>query len=161
MHIADLQRLHEYGSYANQKLLAVVATLSPEQFTRDMGGSYGSVRNTLVHVVSADLGWIERAGGPARGPKLEAAEYSTPAAVLTVFERAEKTGRAFLATLKDEDLSRSIDVPFGGPPPKRIALGDALQHAAIHAVHHRGQTAMILRMLGVVPGNFDYLFFAM
>jgi uncharacterized damage-inducible protein DinB len=34
-----------------------------------------------------------------------------------------------------------------------------LQHGANHAVHHRGQIALLLRMLGVAPGTFDLLFY--
>ena len=40
-----------------------------------------------------------------------------------------------------------------------MPLGELLQHAAIHGIHHRGQAALLLRMLGVAPGNVDILFY--
>ena len=40
-----------------------------------------------------------------------------------------------------------------------MPLGELMQHAAIHGVHHRGQVALLLRVLGQVPGNFDMLFY--
>jgi uncharacterized damage-inducible protein DinB len=32
-----------------------------------------------------------------------------------------------------------------------------MRHAAIHGVHHSGQVAMQLRLLGRAPGSFDIL----
>ena len=63
MTVKDLERLYDYGYWANKKLLAVVAQLTPEQFTQTVAGSYGSVRNTLVHILSAEWGWLDRCGG--------------------------------------------------------------------------------------------------
>ena len=47
MNADDLQRLYNYGYWANEQLLGVVSELTPEQFTRTVAESYGSVRNTL------------------------------------------------------------------------------------------------------------------
>ena len=40
-----------------------------------------------------------------------------------------------------------------------MSLGELMQHAAIHAVQHRGQVALLLKLLGYTPGNFDILFY--
>jgi uncharacterized damage-inducible protein DinB len=36
-------------------------------------------------------------------------------------------------------------------------VGGLMQHSAVHAVHHRGQVALLLRTLRYAPGNFDLL----
>src|SRR6202046_5857282 len=46
----DIQLLYEYDRWANNRVLQAVSTLSAEEFTRDLGGSLGSVRATLVHM---------------------------------------------------------------------------------------------------------------
>ena len=68
MTVADLVRLFDYSYWANRRLLGTIAQLAPDQFTQEIGGSYGSIRNTLVHIMSAEWGWLDRCGGPARGP---------------------------------------------------------------------------------------------
>jgi uncharacterized damage-inducible protein DinB len=37
--------------------LEAVSALNTEQFTRDLAGSFGSVRNTLVHIVGGEWDW--------------------------------------------------------------------------------------------------------
>jgi uncharacterized damage-inducible protein DinB len=158
--VSDLDRLYAYHYWANNRLLSVVKRLSPEEFTRSVAGSYGSVRNTLVHVLSAEWGWLDRCGGPARGARLNSADYPSMAMVLETWERVEGYMRAFLATLEDADLLRNVEFSFGKGPKHSVPVGELLQHGAVHAVHHRGQVALLLRMLGHAPGDFDLLYFA-
>ena len=43
----DIQLLFEYDRWANHRALQAASALKAEQFTRDLGGSFGSVRDTL------------------------------------------------------------------------------------------------------------------
>lgn len=158
MTVKDLERMFEYGYWANRRLFEVVAKLTPEEFTRQVAGGYGSVRNTLVHTLSAEWGWLERCGGgPPRGPALKPDDYQTFESLRARWDEVERYVRDFLATLTDDDLDRMIQFNLGELRGGRV--GALMQHAANHGVHHRGQIAVLLRMLGHVPGNFDILFF--
>ena len=160
MRVSDLERLYDYSYWANQKLFGVLSQLTPEQFTRPVAGSYGSIRNTLVHILSAEWGWLDRCGGPARGERLNPEDYPTLESLAEAWRRVEGYMREFLAGLKDEDLAREVEFAIGGGPARSAPRGDLMLHAAVHAVHHRGQVALLLRMLGYAPGNFDLLVYA-
>ena len=54
----DIQLLFEYDRWANNRVLRAVSALSDEQFTRDLGGSFPSVRDTLVHILGGEWGWL-------------------------------------------------------------------------------------------------------
>jgi uncharacterized damage-inducible protein DinB len=157
---SDLRRLYDYNYWANEKLLAVVSQLSPEEFTREVSGSYGSIRNSLVHVLSAEWGWLDRCGGHARGAKLEAADYPDASTLIARWGQVEGWMRGFLAELADEDLARDIEFAMGTGAKHVVPLGDLMHHSVIHAVHHRGQVAVMLRTLGHTPGNFDMLIYS-
>ena len=159
MRVSDLERLFEYNYWANRKLFEVVARLQPEQFTQSVAGSYGSIRNTMVHVLSAEWGWLDRCGGPPRGERLNPEDYPTATSLEQAWAPVEGNMRAFLAALGDDDLQRSIEFSLGGGPKRSVPLGQVLQHAAAHAMHHRGQVSLLLRVLGHVPGNFDMIIF--
>ena len=159
MTVKDLQALYDYSYWANKKLFEVLAGLTPEQFTEVVAGSYGSVRNTMVHVLSAEWGWLDRCGGAPRGAALVASDYPTLTSLLDRWQQVEASVRTFLGDLRDEDLDRVVEFAFGSGPKHAMRLGELMHHAAIHGVHHRGQVALLLRSLGQVPGNFDILFY--
>jgi len=157
--IADFAYLYDYGHWANGKLFEVLAELTPEEFTRDVAGSYGSVRNTFVHLLSAEWGWIDRCGGAPRGGPLQAADYPTVESVVAAARQIEGHVDDFLATLTDDDVVRPVEFSLGGGPKKTRTLGQLLHHAATHGVHHRGQLVLLLRSLGQGPGNIDLIVF--
>lgn len=159
MTVKDLERLYDYGYWANRKLFQVVSQLTPEQFTQTVAGSYGSIRNTLVHVLSAEWGWLDRCGGAERGPALKPEDYPTLESLVDTWSTVEAHVREFLSKQKDDDLARTVE--FTNPRGKKrsMVLGALIQHAANHGVHHRGQVALLLRSIGYAPGNVDMLFY--
>jgi hypothetical protein len=96
MTVSDLERLYDYGYWANKKLLAVLTELTTEQFTRVVAGSYGSVRNTLVHVLSAEWGWLDRCGGHPRGPVLRPSDYPNVNSLVETWTKVEGVGTPIL-----------------------------------------------------------------
>jgi len=157
MNVDDLRSRYDYDRWANARLMSVSERLTPEEFTREIGGGKGSVRNTLVHILSAESGWLARCGGPERGPKLNPQDFPTLASVKDAWKQVDQHMIDFLATLSDEDLQRTIAFSLDGPEPLKMPLGEMMEHAANHAVHHRGQVSLILRMLGQEPGDIDLL----
>jgi len=159
MTVADLERLFDYNSWANRKLIDAMSGLAPDQFTQNVAGSYGSLRNTLVHMMSAEWGWIDRCGGPKRGPALKADDYPTIESVTSRWREVESHFRGFLSTLTDADLDRAVEFTLPGINARALPIGALLQHAANHSAHHRGQIAILLRTLGRAPGNVDLVLY--
>src|ERR1700741_3135884 len=54
----DLKLLFEYDRWANDRTLQAVSALTPEQFTRDLGGSLPSVRDAVAHIVGGQWIWL-------------------------------------------------------------------------------------------------------
>jgi uncharacterized damage-inducible protein DinB len=158
MTVKDLERLYDYSYWANKNLFQVASQLTSEQFTQTVAGSYGSIRNTLVHVLSAEWGWLDRCGGPERGPALRPDDFPTLESLVNAWRTVEGYVREFLSKLKDEDLNRTVEFTNPRGEKRSGVLGALLQHGATHGVHHRGQVALLLRSLGYTPGNFDLLF---
>jgi uncharacterized damage-inducible protein DinB len=159
MTVKDLEVLYDYGYWANKKLFHLISQLTPEQFAQPVAGSYGSIRNTLVHALSAEWGWMERCGGQKRGPRLNPDDYPTVEFLVEAWNKVEGYMRDFLSKRKEEDLARDIEFTIGEPEKHTMRLGYLMQHAGIHGVHHRAQVALLLRMLSYEPGNYDMLIY--
>jgi uncharacterized damage-inducible protein DinB len=159
MTVKDLEILFDYGYWANRKLFEVISRLTPDQFTRTVDESHGSIRNTMVHALSAEWGWLSRCGGPHRGAPLNAADYPMPESLAATWNSVEGYLREFLSRLRDEDLARPVEFAIAGTAKRSMPLGQLLQHAANHGVHHRGQVSLLLRLLGHAPDNFDLLLY--
>ena len=54
----DIQLLYQYDRWANHRVFQAASILNAEKFTRDLGGSFPSLRDTLVHIVGCEKSWL-------------------------------------------------------------------------------------------------------
>src|SRR5690242_19270304 len=65
-----LEVLFHHNTWANLKLLDFCEGLSDEQLDATTNGTYGSIRNTIHHIVGAEVSYVRRVNGklPAEPP---------------------------------------------------------------------------------------------
>src|SRR5262250_1910079 len=112
----DIQLLCEYDRWANNRVLHAVSALSSEQFARDLGGSFRSVRDTLLHIIGGEWGWLTYWKEPTHGPAFLAELWDRHDAlfrpdafpniqvVRLKWAKVEKEQTEFLDRLTDEAL---------------------------------------------------------
>jgi uncharacterized damage-inducible protein DinB len=64
----DIRLLYEYDRWANRRVLKAASTLSDEQFTRAMSGSFHCVRDTLLHILGGEWIWLAYWRNPPDSP---------------------------------------------------------------------------------------------
>ncbi len=74
----EIRTLYEYDAWANGRTLNACAALTQEQLTRNLGNSFGSVRDTLVHILGAQMIWLERLHGRLAVRNAEAGRLPGP-----------------------------------------------------------------------------------
>ena len=159
----DVQLLFEYDRWANKSVLQAAATLSGEQFTRDLGGSFRSVRDTLVHIVSGEWGWLTILKEPALTSAFvtdlwdrieltfDPKAYCDIAAVRRKWSEVEREQIDFVSGVTDESLMRMLPIRT-----THLSLAHLMQHMANHSTYHRGQVSMMMRQLGGKPAATDF-----
>ncbi len=56
----EIQLLYTFNDWANKRILQAASALTPEQFTKPLGNSFSSIRDTLVHMYGAEGVWLLR-----------------------------------------------------------------------------------------------------
>ena len=159
----DIQLLFEYDRWANHRVLQAASALSAEQFTRDLGGSFRSVRDTLLHIISGEWGWLTYWKEPKpdaefvadlrarRDALFHQDAFRSADDVKTKWEEVEKEQIEFVNWVAEESLARML--PVRG---SQLSLGHLMQHLANHSTYHRGQVALMIRQLGAEPVATDF-----
>ena len=153
MNIQDLRTLLDYHYWARDRALDAAALLTPEQFTRDLGSSFKSVRDTLAHAYSAEWAWHSRWHGTSPTSMLPFDQFPDVASLRKVWTDHEAKMRAFVAAVDDEGLSRVYEFKTLNGQSGSSPFWQMLQHVVNHASYHRGQVTTMLRQLGAQPGK--------
>lgn len=166
MTVDDIQRLFEYDRWANKRILEAAGALSGEQFTRDLGGSFRSVRDTLLHIIGGEWGWLTYWRAPSHSAAFLADLWERHDAlfrpdafpdltsVRLKWAEVEKEQTEFVNCLTDEALRKTLLVRTAP-----LSLGLLMQHLANHSTYHRGQIAHMMRQLGAKPVATDFHLF--
>lgn len=164
----DIQLLYEYDRWANNRVLQAVSTLSAEEFTRDLGGSFRSVRDTLLHIVDGESGWLTCWKEPSpsstfiidfwtrHDARFSPAAFPDLAAVQLKWAEVEREQIEFVNRITNESLERML--PVGST---QISLAHLMQHLANHSTYHRGQMSLMMRQLAAEPLATDFAMFLM
>ena len=156
--LPDVLDLYAYTRWADARMLGGVDALTAEQFTRVLGGSFPSVRDTLVHVLQANWVWLSRWKGSADGAVPDLGECNTPALVRARWDELTAAQSAFLDDLTDHALARPIAIRTRSGLATEMPLVDSMRHVANHATYHRGQVTTYLRQLGAKAVSTDLLY---
>ena len=152
-----IRELYVYNHWANQRVLASLAPLSGEQFTRNLGNSFSSVRDTVAHILAAEWIWLERWLGRSPKALLPASDFPTVAAIRERWATVEQDRNRFIQTLTAAKLLESVAYTNTRGEDYSHLLWQQMTHVVNHSSYHRGQVTTLLRQLGAEPQNTDFL----
>src|SRR2546427_7271346 len=153
MTVQDLQTMLDYHYWARDRLLAAVEALTAEQYTRDLGSSFKSIRDTVTHIYAAEWAWYERWQGRSPTTLLPADQFPDLAALRRTWAEHETKMRAFVAELGEGGADRIIEYTLLSGHAGASPIWQMLQHVVNHASYHRGQVTTMLRQIGAAPAK--------
>ena len=145
-----LADVFDHNVWATLRLLDVCLGLSPEELETKVPGTYGSILDTMRHIVGADASYLATVSGE-RFERINEETMDLPD-LRRVMERIGPAWTAILA--EDLDPERVVvrqreDGSTGAP------LGLRLAQVVHHGTDHRSQVCTALTTLGMEPPEID------
>lgn len=167
MKVDEIKLLYDYNDWANQRILATCARVTPEQYTAPTtcGNGWNSLRATMVHLL--DSIWQTRITlqGYYNEPLADQAAYDATELHEDAFptfdalkERwmiEQREMRAYINTLTDEPLNDKIRYVIPGIV-REYVLWQFLLDDIYHQTQHRTEAAVQLTSYGLSPGEFEF-----
>ncbi len=157
--MTTLTELLAYDRWANHKILDAVTALDTVQFTKPMSGSFGSVRDTLVHLAWAEWIWTKRWQGTSPQERADPRDFPTAESIAKYMQETE-AAQAEIFKGREPDI-RGVRIRYTNLKKEvyEYSFEEMVHHLTMHSAYHRGQLATLLRQLGEVPPTTDYLVF--
>ncbi len=147
-----LAHMFRHHLWANMGILGACEGLAHEVLDAKVEGTYGSIRDTLVHLFASEERYLARITEYAPEPPL--AEGTFPGLV-GLRERGRASSEAFLGLAEKETGDRVIS----GTHPRfgkfAIPVSTFFAQAINHATEHRAHVCTILTQQGVEPPVLD------
>lgn len=168
-HQDQVRGFAKYNRDFNLSLFNQLAGLSENERKRDMGAFFGSIHDTLNHILLADRIWLGRfAKAIPDMSALRNAEliheflslrqelYSDFGELLRERQATDQVIADWVEELTDELLAQSMRYSNSKGQIREHPVWLAVAHMFNHQTHHRGQVTALLYQLGHDPGVTDY-----
>jgi uncharacterized damage-inducible protein DinB len=138
---------YKHNLWANLRLLDTCADLTDAQLDASAPGTYGRIRDTLLHLFLAEESYLARL--TAQEPKSRLSYRESPS-IETLREHARRSGEGLTAVASTADPAHMVCGTYRGEPYE-LPVIVLLMQAIHHANEHRSQIATVLSQIGVQP----------
>jgi len=146
-----LTTLFGHNAWATLKLLDFCAGLNDAQLDATAIGGFGSIRDTLQHIVGAEVSYVERVNGKLPAKPLAPNQFPP-------FEVLKDAVRWAGDELLQLALSARNDTSVRQRPPRQrieYKLASLMVQALSHSTEHRTQISAIITQLGMEPPDMS------
>lgn len=150
---AEIHTHLRYSTWASQRLLEAAQKLNPDDLTRNVGISHGSILGTLSHIHFVDRIWYSR----VVDPKVNVIRESDLATLEREWPVIHRLWETWAAALQPADLARMVAYKALDGTPSETEAEKVVLHLVNHNTLHRGQVMGMIRQLGIAPPSTDLI----
>ena len=152
-----LPRMARYNTWANQRVFDACAAIATEQLSEEAKGTYGTVGETLAHMVEVEEIYLLMLRGDDVSQVTNDDSHMTHDSAWFA-SRSRELGDGYRETLEEKDeawLGETFIVPWFGFP---LTRRDGLLQVWLHSAQHRAQVLSALGSHGIEVPDVDYIY---
>jgi uncharacterized damage-inducible protein DinB len=139
-----------FTNWATRRVLEGCRPLAPQELGRTFDLGWGSVRQTVLHMISSDMYWTDRLLGRGerdvpedthRDASVEAMLAMHAAASAELYEVARRL-------VEEGKLDAPVKLLYAEYGGHSVRVASVLAHVVNHGSHHRAHVRAMLRQLG-------------
>jgi len=150
--------LARFNAWANQQIYGTCSLLSDKQYRLDRKAFFGSIHNTLNHLLVVDRLWLSRLEGTECGiSSLDQILYAKFDALRAARTKEDNHLIDYVDALDETRISESTDYELMNGAPGNTPRDLILITLFNHQTHHRGQIHAMLTQAGQHPRDMDII----
>lgn len=157
---SHFETLAAYNRWANTRLYDACAGLGDAARKRDRRAFFGSIHNTLNHILVGDRLWLDRVEGiDSDAVTLDHVLFDDFDALRDARTAEDDRLDRVLADMEEERIAGDLDYRNVAGEPFRTPMRLVWTHLFNHQTHHRGQVHGMLSHAGVSPPELDLIYY--
>ena len=160
MFLDHFKTMAAYNRWANGRLYDACAGLGDAERKRDRAAFFGSIHNTLNHILVGDRAWLARIEGVSDGGiALDTVLFDDFGELRRAREAEDDRIDRVLAAMTEDRLAG--DLAYSNLSGTRFLTPMRLvwTHMFNHETHHRGQVHDMLSQAGTAPPELDLIYY--
>jgi uncharacterized damage-inducible protein DinB len=158
--LLSYQDVFDYFKKEREGLVQIFKIMSDEEFTKNRGLSFESIKDVFVHTVIVEDNWLHyRAAGLGESTqKLE--NFRNLQEIMRYITEVDTKTNSLFKNITSNDLKKMVKRPLPDGKETVYPLGDVLYHIPIEAIHHYGEIFAEFWKLNINAPYYSYLLYA-
>ncbi|MGD0280148.1 MAG: DinB family protein [Smithella sp.] len=154
----NILKLLEYNQFLRRRYLETLSKLSREDFVKDRGASFPSLRDIFLHILFVvDFYFNYILQGNPDYPSPDYDKYDSIEKITKYLEQLESKSNDYLSKLTPEELKKNIEKKQRDGSKLLAPVEDMLLDFFQEETHHRGELIALLWQMDVAPPHMGFI----
>lgn len=150
--------LAHYNIWADNVVIGWLQQIDDEQWNQCIISSFSSIKQTAVHIVSAQKIWVDFWTNAPHPVYLSTEFKGTKEELTEIWQKTSAALKQFIESYPEENYQQEISIIKPNGEEARMVFSQTFPHMVNHSTYHRGQLVTLLRQAGFTKFSSTDLF---